>query len=39
MGAFFGTKTYQSPGDGGKTAAAILETADQTPPALRACGQ
>lgn len=35
MRAFFGSGTYQSPGDAIKVAQAILETADQSPPPLR----
>ena len=33
--AFFGSGTYSSPGDAGKTVQAIVNTADQNPPPLR----
>lgn len=33
--AFFGSGTYQSPGDAGKVASAIIASAEQTPPPLR----
>lgn len=33
--AFFGSGTYQSPGDAGKSVELIIATADQNPPPLR----